>query len=134
MATADYSDYTTRYPESTASAETVRARLDDVAAERAARCIARGTTYENLVSKSEPLVRRIECDSVYRMCGRPSVGGVQQNGLSSFSQSVGDHRWEYGYASGNGKNLLLDDEWKALGLSGQQIGWLGVPYSGESDG
>lgn len=133
MATATYEDYMARHPESTAAQSTVEAFLDDVAAEIAARCEDRGTDYGSLVERRGALVVRIECAAVYRMCGRAEVGGVPQNGLSSFSQSVGDHRWDYGYVSGNGNDLLLDKEWKSLGLSGQQIGWLGVPWSDSDD-
>lgn len=132
-ATATYEDYLDRYPQSAAASKTVCAFLCDVAAEIAARCEDRGTTYDKLVEKRRQLVIRIECAAVNRMCGRAEVGGVPQNGLTSFSQSVGDHRWEYGYSSGNGNDLLLEKEWKALGLSGQQIGWIGVPSSGHDD-
>lgn len=124
MATATYEDYKARHPESTAARETVEAFLSDVAAEISARCEDRGTDYDSLAGRRGALVVRIECAAVHRMCGRAEVGGVPQNGLSSFSQTVGDHRWEYGYVSGNGNDLLLDAEWKALGLSGQQMGWL----------
>lgn len=127
MATATYDDFIARHPGSTASEETIEALIDDVAAEIAARCMDRGTTYEALVASREGLVRRIECSAAYRMSGRTAVDGIPQEGLSSFSQSVGDHRWDYSYSSGNGKDLLLDDEWKSLGLAGQQIGWLGIP-------
>lgn len=126
MATATYTDYMARHPYSSAPRETVEALLDDVAAEISARCDDRGTTYEELVASREGLVLRIECAAAYRMCSRSSVGGVPQDGLQSFSQTVGDHRWDFGYSSGNGNNMLLNDELKALGLSGQQVGWLGV--------
>ena len=130
MPTATYNDFIVRHPGSTASQETIEAFIEDVAAEIAARCDDRGTTYEEVAGKRESLLRRIECAAVFRMCGRTSVGGVEQNGLQSFSQTVGDHTWNYSYPTGNGKDLLLDDEWKALGLAGQQIGWLAVPASG----
>ena len=71
---------------------------------------------------------------MYRICGRKAIGGQSQDGLKSFSQTIGDHKWDYEYVGGNGKDLLLNDEWKALGLSGQQIGWLGMPWAVESDG
>lgn len=133
MPTATYHDFKTRYPDSTASQETVDAFLGDVAAEISARCADRGTTYAALVESREGLVRRIECTAVYRTCGRAAVNGVGQSGLNSFSETVGDHRWEYGYSSSGGKNLLLNDEWKALGLFGQQVGWLGSPEGGGDD-
>lgn len=133
MPTATYEDFTARYPDATASRRTVEAFLEDVAAEISARCIDKGMTYAALVESREGLVRRIECTAVYRICGRTAVDGVDQTGLSSFSQTVGDHRWEYGYSSSGGKNLLLNDEWKALGLSGQRIGWLGVPWADDDD-
>ena len=117
-----------RHPASTATRQTVEAFLDDVAAEISSRCVDRGTTYEDLVSSREGLVRRIECSAVFRMCPKPSVDGVSQDGLKSFSQSVGDHSWDYSYVGGNGNDLLLDKEWRALGLSGQSIGWLGEPW------
>lgn len=133
MPTATYTDYTTRYPGSTAAKSTVEAFLDDVAAEIAARCADRGTTYEALVQSRAGLVRRIECTAVYRICGRTAVDGIDQSGLNSFSQTVGDHKWDYNYSASGGKNLLLNDEWKALGLFGQQVGWLGVQLA-EDDG
>lgn len=107
--------------------------LEDVAAEIAARCEDRGTTYEALVQSRGGLVKRIECAAVFRICGRGEVDGVDQDSLRSFSQTVGDHRWEFAYTSGNGKTLLLNDELKALGLTGQQIGWVGVPYRSDDD-
>jgi hypothetical protein len=133
MATATYNDYVARHPESKAEQGTVEAFLDDVAAEIAARCESRGTTYEALVAKRGALVRRVECAAVYRLCGRNAFDGVEQNALKSFSQTVGDHKWEIGYASGGGNTLMLDAEWKSLGLSGQQVGWLGIPWAGDGD-
>ena len=133
MPTASYADYITRYPGSTAAQATVEAFLEDVAAEISARCIDRGTTYDALVQSREGLVRRIECTAVYRICGRTAIDGFDQSGLNSFKQTVGDHSWDFDYSSSGGKNLLLNDEWKALGLFGQQIGWLGVPQIGGGD-
>lgn len=133
MATATYEDFIVRYPGATAPEETVEAFLDDIAAEISARCIDKGTSYAELVESREGLVRRIECTAVYRICGRTAVDGVDQSGLNSFSQTVGDHKWEYNYSSSGGKNLLLNDEWKALGLAGQRIGWVGVPWADDGD-
>ena len=133
MPTATYEDYIARYPDTTAPRETVEAFLGDIAAEIAARCLDYGTTYADVVESRVGLVRRIECTAVNRICGRAKVDGVSQDGLSSFSQSVGDHKWDYSYASSGGKNLLLNDEWKALGLRGQQVGWLTVPFGGDDD-
>ena len=127
MPTATYEDCLTRRPDLATSRETVEAFLEDVEAEISARCEDRGTTYDALVDSREALVRRIECRAALRMCGPNPVDGVSQDGIKSFSQSVGDHRWEYNYVSGNGNSLLLRDEWKSLGLSGQRIGWLGIP-------
>lgn len=129
MPTATYADFTARYPDSGASQATVEAFLSDVAAEIAARCEDRGTTYEKLVQSREALVRRIECTAVNRICGRPPIDGKSQSGLNSFSHTVGDHKWDFNYSSSGGNTLLLRDEWKALGLFGQQVGWLGVPWT-----
>lgn len=126
-ATATYSDYMARHPGSTAPQGTVEALLSDVAAEIAARCVDWGTTYDQLVQSRPALVKRVECTAVYRMCGRATIGEFDQNGLSSFSQSVGDHRWEFSYSSGNGKDTLLESEWELLGLTGQRVGWLAFP-------
>ena len=122
-----------RHPDSTAPQGTVEAFLEDVEAEIAARCKDRGTTYEALVQDRMRVVMRIECAAVHRICGRAPVNGVQQNGLRSFSQTVGDHKWEINYSSIGGSGLLGKEDWKALGLAGQQIGWIGVPCREEAD-
>ena len=124
MATATYADFMLRHPGATAPQATVEALLDDVAAEISARCIDYGTDYETLVEQRGDLVRSIECGAAYRICPRGAVDGVEQTGLSSFSQTVGDHRWEYSYSGGNGNSRLLRSEWSSLGLAGAKMGWL----------
>lgn len=129
MATATYEDFVLRHPESTASRETVEAFIEDAAAEIDARCEDRGTTYGKLVESRRGVLLAVECDAAYRRCGRPSVGGIPQEAVNSFSQTVGDHKWDYTYQSGGGSTSLLDSDWKRLGLAGMQVGWLGVGYS-----
>lgn len=131
MATATYADFAARHPKATATQQTVEAFISDAAAEIAARCEERGTTYGALAASKGPLVLAVECDAAYRRCGRPSVGGVPQDAVQSFSQTVGDHRWEYSYQSSGGNTALLESDWRRLGLAGQQVGWLGITRCGD---
>ena len=131
-ATATYEMYMLQHPESTAPQATVESHLARVAAEISVRCDERGTTYEALVQrKGADVVGGIECDVAYRRCGRPTIDGVPQGGVNSFSQTVGDHTQNISWSTGNGNTSVLDSEWRTLGLYGQQIGWLGIPWGDE---
>lgn len=127
MATATYSDFVARHPDSKAPESTVAAYIDDAAAEISARCSEMGTDYETVVANRRGVVVEVECSFAYRACGRIPAGDMPQNELRSFSQTVGDHKLEYGFNSGNGNQSVLEAEWRKLGLAGQRIGWLALP-------
>ena len=131
MATATYEDYLARPRLPSAPQAAVETALADVAAEIEARCADSGTTYAALVESRRALVVRIECEAAGRLVPRPQVDGLAQDGLGSFSQTVGDHSWNFNY-DGSVNKTLLRDELKALGLAGQKIGYLGEPAWGGS--
>lgn len=125
-ATATYADFRALYPNSPASEAAVSAWLAAVAGQIGGRCADRGTTYAALAESRRDALVGVECAAAYRRCGR-SVDGMDVNGVQQFSQSVGDHNWSWGFGSGAASgDLVLDSEYRALGLSGQRIGFLGV--------
>ena len=127
MATATYSDYIGLYPSSSAAQSTVEAWIERAADAIAIRCEKFGTTYDELAQRHETTLKGVECAAAWRRCDM-RVEGIDTSGLESFSQSVGDHSWTYGYgSSGAVSSLVLDNEYKELGLTGQRIGWVGMP-------
>ena len=119
MSKATYGDFMTRNPSSTTPQATVEALLDDVEAEIAQRATRRGKALSDL---DQTVLVAVECEAAASRAPK-DVDGVDLYGVASFSQTVGDHTWSYGYSGGGVSASLLDSQWKRLGLSGRVHGF-----------